>query len=322
VATLDDGIANLQQFIASLVTATSVLEGVTKHLNDTTHDLAQIESQAGERGDELNRELQEFQSQLDSEEEEARQALTTLGHEAEEAQRISTEADHRLEQAATHFEEQAHKVATDLEHDQTELTSQGFTPLDHTLEETEQQLQTLGQETEHAFQELEGAVQGFQSEAQAAWDEEEGAVEHATTEAAHQEQTLVTEATEGTQAFEHEAGELEEAASTLESELETIYQSLRSGVETASQELTHAVQDAAQHAVSLVETGKQTSLDGPADALEHDALHPLEEEYQTLQASLQAAAATAAEVHPLADDLGKCHAVVGQIDQIMNALTG
>jgi len=322
MAALDDGIANLQQFVASLVTAASVLEGVTRHLNDTTHDLAQLESQADDRAGDLKHDLQEFQSQLDSEEQETQQAITALAQEATEGQRASSDAESHLEQAATHFEEQSHKVSADLEHHHADLTSQGFTPLDHTLEEAEQQLQTTSQESEHAFQELEGAVQGFQSEAQAAWDEEDGAVEHATTEAAHQEATLVAEATEGTQAFDHEASELEHACSTLESEIETIYESFASGVETASQELTHAAQNAAQHAIGLVEAGKQSGLDAPADALEHDALHPLEEEYQALQASLHSAAATAAEVHPLADDLVKCHAVVGQIDQIMNTLTG
>jgi hypothetical protein len=91
-------------------------------------------------------------------------------------------------------------------------------------------------------------------------------------------------------------------------------------VDAAGGELGEAAQDLLQEAVGFVEAGGQARLEAPADTLEEDALGPLGEEYAALGAALHSAAATAAELEPLADDLLKCKVVVGQIDKLLNAM--
>ncbi len=54
MATLDDGVTNLQRFVASLAMATSALEKSGEHFKESGQRFAQLEDEAGDEGDGLN----------------------------------------------------------------------------------------------------------------------------------------------------------------------------------------------------------------------------------------------------------------------------
>jgi hypothetical protein len=320
MATADDPIANLQRFIASLTMSNGAVEKITQHVQETSHGFTQLEAEAHDHGGSLKEHLEEFRSKLDAAEDEARQAIEDVRHAAESGQQALAEAEGHIEQACGDFEEKAHAVSAHLDEEHSRLTDQGFTVLGHSLDQTEQQLESERQESEQAFKELEGAVHGFETEAQTAWEAAHGAFDHATSDASHEESEVVAEASSAHQAFDSAATEIDGACHSLEGDVGTSYDTFTAGVEAAGAELNGGTQNLLQEAVGFVEAGGQAHLEEPAHALEAEAIGPLGEEYAALGAVLHSAAATAAELEPLADDLVKSKAVVGEIDKLVNAV--
>jgi predicted nucleic acid-binding Zn-ribbon protein len=321
MATTDDPIANLQRFIASLTMSNGALEKITQHVQETSHGFTQLEAEAHDHGNSLKEHLEEFRSKLDAAEDDVRQAIEDVRHAAADGQQALAEAEGHVEQAGGEFEEKAHAVSAQLDEEHSRLTDQGFTVLGHTLDQAEQQLESERQESEQAFKELEGAVHGFETEAQTAWEAAHGAFDQATSAASHEESELAAEASTAHQAFDSAASEIDGVCHSLEGEIGTIYDAFTAGVDAAGGELGGAAQNLLQEVVGFIEAGGQSRLEGPANTLEEDALGPLGEEYAALGTALHSAAATTAELAPLADDLLKSRAVVGQIDKLVNAVT-
>jgi predicted nucleic acid-binding Zn-ribbon protein len=321
MATIDDPIANLQRFIASLIMSNGALEKITQHVQETARGFTQLEDEAHEHGSSLKEHLEEFRSKLDTAEDEVRQAIEELRHTAADGQQTLAEAEGNIEQAGSNFEEKANAVSAHLDEEHSRLTDQGFTVLAHTLDQAEQQLETERQESEPAFKELEGAVHGFETQAQTAWEAAHGALEHATADFSHEESALAAEASGAHQAFDSAASEIDSACHSLEGEVGAIYDAFTAGVDVAGGELGGTAQNLLQEAIGFVEAGGQSRLEHPTDTLETDALSPLGEEYAALGATLHSAAVTAAELELLADDLVKSKVVVRQIEKLVNAAT-
>jgi predicted nucleic acid-binding Zn-ribbon protein len=320
MATTEDPIANLQRFIASLTMSNGAVEKITQHVQETSQVLTQLEGEAHDHGGGLKEHLEEFRSKLDAAEDEVRQAVEDVRHAAADGQQALTEAGGYVEKAGGDVEETAHNVSAHLDDEHSRLTDQGFAVLGHTLDEAEQQLESERQEAEHAFKELEGAVHGFETEAQTTWEAGHGAFDHATSDLSQEESALAAEASGAHQAFDSAASEIEGVSHSLEGEIGTIYDAFTAGVDAAGGELEGAAQNLFQQAVGFVEAGGQAKVEEPATALDADALGPLGEEYAALAVALHSAAATTAELEPLADDLVRSKAVVGQIDKLVNAV--
>jgi DNA repair exonuclease SbcCD ATPase subunit len=320
MATTDDPIANLQRFIASLTQSNGAVGKITQHVQETSHEFTQLEAEVHDHGGALKEDVEDFRSKLDAAEAEVRQAIEDLKHAAESGQQALAEAEGHVEQAGGDFEEKLHAVSAHLEEEHSRLTDQGFTVLGHTLDQAEQQLESERQESDQAFKELEGAVHGLETEAQAAWQAAHGALDHATSGASQEESGLASEATSAHEAFLSAASEIDGACHSLERDIGASYDRFTAGVDAAGTELNGATRNLLREAVAFVEAGGQAHLEEPANALETDALSPLGEEYAALGATLHSAAAIVAELDPLADNLLRCKAVVGEIDKLVNAI--
>jgi methyl-accepting chemotaxis protein len=322
MATLDDGVVNLQRFVANLANATSALGQVDDYLGAKARSFTELENEAADEGDGLSGHLEDAGSALDTGKGEVTDALGDLAQAATDGQQALGEAEDKVEQAASDLEEKVQTALTDLDEANTSLTDEGFQALGHTLDEAEQELQAESQETEQAFTELETAVHGFETEAQTAWDDAEHELETATSELGEGESTIETEGSEGVHAFETAATEMETHCAALEGDLELIYHALSSGVEAQGHEWEQAVQNVAREAVGFAQDGQQQRLDDPATMLDDDALGSLDQEYTTLAAVLDMATAIAGELEPLGEELVKCQAVVVEVDELMSALAG
>jgi chromosome segregation ATPase len=322
MATLDDSVQNLQQFIGELTTATGALDQVTSHLDSSARELADLDSAVAEHAGGLNDDLEEFGTQLESAETEAVQAVEDVGQAAGTAQDTLEDARGQVEHAADEFETQVQAVMTALDTDDQELTAQGFTLLSQAVDEAESELEAERQDAEQAFTEMADGVHTLETESQAVWDAADQAVDQAAAEAAAQESSLEGQATEATHGFETATSEFTGACQTLEAELGAIYEGCVTGIDAEADQLDHGLEGLAQEAVAFVERGEHERLEAPADLVEKEALGGLHEEYTTLGHFLETAQTVAQDLDPLADDLEKSQGVCADVDRLISAFGG
>lgn len=322
MATLDDSIQNLEQFIGELTTATGALDQVTSHLDSSARELADLDSAVTEHAGGLNDDLEEFGTQLESAETEAVQAIEDVGQAAGTAQDTLEDARGQVEHAADEFETQVQAVMTALDADDQELTAQGFTLLTQAVDEAESELEAERQDAQQAFTEMTDGVHTLETESQAVWDAADQAVDQAAAEAAAQESSLEGQATEATHGFEAATGEFTSACQALEAELGAIYEGCLTGIDAEADALDHGLEGLAQEAIAFVERGEHDRLEAPADLVQNEALGGLHEEYTTLGHFLETAQTVAQDLDPLADDLEKSQGVCDQVDRLMNAFAG
>jgi hypothetical protein len=320
MATLDDGVVNLQRFIGHLANSTSALGQLTDHFESKSKSFAQLEDEVGQEGDGLGDELQEMTTALETGEQEATSALTDLTQAAADGQQSTEEAQQLVEKAASDVDQKVHTVMTELDGADTSLTDQGFQALGQTLDEAEKELHTEDEESTSAFAELGTAVQGFESDSQTAWDAAEGELEHSTSDLQQEETDLESAAGDAVHGFEAAGTEGENQCSALESELEAIYEHLVTGVEAEGHEWEQAVQQAAQASAGFLQSGQQERVDEPATLVHDEAITGLDHEYDALAQMLDTSAGTIAELEPLSEDLVKADSVVGEVDELMQAL--
>jgi chromosome segregation ATPase len=319
MATLDEGVVNLQRFIGLLANATSATGQVEDHVTESSRRFAELDGDTEEEGGGLNDRLTDLASALETDEAAAAQALTELVQAAKDAQEMVGDAQEMVEQAATELEATADAVEDDIEQASSQLASEGFEPLAQVLEEAEQELEKESQELDQAFTELETEVKAFQTEAEAAWNEADAALDEAAGDMNGAEAAIEAASGDGVQGFEVAGGEMETACTTLQADVDVIYDALDSGVEAQGQAWEQAVQAAAAEALAFVTDAGQR-LDQAADIVNDDALATLDQEYDALGTVLDAAGPLLSDLEPLAADLASGQAVLGQVDALMDAL--
>lgn len=320
MATLDDGVVNLQRFVGLLASATSATEQVGDHVNESARRFAQLEDEAEQEGGGLNDHLIELGQALETEEAEALAAIGELTQAATEAQGAAGDAHDKVEQTATDLDEKANALEAELDQASGQLTSEGFRPLGQALEETRQEMETESNEEEQAFTELESAVGGFETEAETAWNAAETELDEAIVDMSEAETELQTESSEDVHAFEGAAEAQEAACTDLEGAVDMIYDVLAQGVDAQGQAWQQAVQVAGQDALTFTTEARQQRLDQPAAMVKDEALATVHQEYEALDTVLSAATTAVSALEPLVEELVKCHGVLGEIDALMDAL--
>lgn len=320
MAIVDEGLVNLARFVASLATATGALQTIGDHLEQATRRFSELEDEAEQEGGGLNDGLEELGSALESGQHEAADGLGDVAQAATDGQESASDARQAVEQAATDGEARTQAVLSDLDQAHAELTAQGFQALGQTLHDSEQELEAEHQEVEQSLADLDTAVRGFENEARASWDAAETELEGASADLAQDETLLEAAANEGVHGFQTEGDALETFCGELESDVDLIYDALDAGVESQGNEWEQEVQRISHEAVDFVEAAGQQRMEQPARLVEDEALAALSREYTAVGAVLDGATETAGELEPLAEELGKCQVVVGQIDELMKAV--
>jgi len=320
MATLDEGVINLQRFIGALVNAHGAVEQLTSHFEEKTRTFTELDGQAAHEGDGLNHHLEEAAGALQTGEQDASTALGDLTQAATEGESSTEEGKDLVGKAASDVEEKARAVVDALEGAHSTLTEQGFTALGHTLETAENELQAEDGHCTEALGALVTAAQGKEAESHTAWDAAQGELEHAATDTEHAASDVEAAATDTEHGFEAAGTEGASQCTALEGELEQIYHALVSGVETQGHDWEQGVQQAAQDAASFLHDGEEHQLVQPATLLHDEALAGLQHEYEALSTVLEASTSLVGEVPPLSEDLVKAESVVADVDEVMNAL--
>src|SRR5574341_430855 len=104
MAGLDEGVVNLQRFVAALATATGALETIGQHIEASAQKLVELQDHASEDGGQLNDQLEDLASALDREQGEACDGLDEVAQAATAAQGTVAEAIDKADSAASHVE--------------------------------------------------------------------------------------------------------------------------------------------------------------------------------------------------------------------------
>lgn len=321
MADFDQAVVNLQRFLGLVVNATSAVEQVEEHVVENGRRFGELEEEAAQHGSALNDGLETLGTTLEAEEGEAVNAFGELTQAGAAARQDVTEVDAKTEQAATDLDQAAAAVESGVEQASTRLDDEGFEPLHHALETAQQELDASSQEAEQALTELVATAATCESEAEAAWDEAEAELDAAATALAAAETAIEAEAQEGAQAFDAAADAFEGACGSLVTEVDGIYDALDGGVAAQGQEWEQAVDAAAQEALAFATDAREQRLEASAQMVDDEALGSLSQEYEALGALLDAVATPLGELPPLSAELMRAQAVVGQIDELMNALS-
>lgn len=322
MATLDEGVVNLQRFVASLALATEALGKIDGSVQELEKGFTTLAGEVQAEGGGLNDHLGEMATALEQGEDEAGQALTDLTHAASEGEQTVGAARDTVEHTASDLEEKVQTLETELDEAHTALVAEGFEALGHTLDQVEQDLQHETQEEVQALEGLASAVHTLEADVQASFTAVESAIDEAAHDLADARSGVEAEADQGVHDLEAAGGEMESSCSSLEGELEVIYAALTSGADGQGHDWEQAVQHVGQEAAAFVEAGQEQRVDRPAQALEDDGVVPLTTEYAAVGVLLDAAAPAAAELEPLSEELVKSQTVVAQVDELMNALSG
>lgn len=322
MATLDEGVANLQRFIAHLVASTGALEKSATFFKDSGGRFSDLADEVGEEGGGLNDELEELGSALDSGVHDAEEALTELMQASREGDDAAGEGRQRLDQAAGGVEEETGTTLDGVADANARLASQGFETLGQTLDREQAELEAETRECEQAFGELEAGAGDSETEAQAAWDAAEAELDEAMSDLTEAATALEAATDQSTQGFEAAAGEFEQHCSDLASDVDVIYDALDLAVAQEGQEWDQAVRSFVAEALVFVETAAREQVEQPAALAEDEALGGLQREYSALGDVLESARQTAEELHPLTQDLARCQQVVAKVDELLTALAG
>ena len=322
MATLDEGVGNLQRFIAHLVASTGALERSAAFFKESGGRFGDLEDEVGDEGGGLNDELEELGTALDSGVHDAGEALTELTQAVREGEEAAGEGGQRLDQAARDVEEETGTTLDGVADANTRLTSQGFEALGQTLDREQKELETETQECEQAFDELETAAADSESEAQTAWDAADAELDEAMSDLTEAAAAFEAATDQGVQGFEAAAGDFEQHCADLASEVDVIYDALDAAVAQEGQEWDQAVRSFVSEALALAETAAREQVVQPAGLVEDEALGGLQQEYSALGDVLESARQTAEELDPLTQDLARCQQVVAKVDELLNALAG
>jgi hypothetical protein len=320
MATLDDSVRNLERFVGLLTVATGELERVGKDLADSQKDLSQLDHEAAAEGGGLNDRLEDLESALESAEENATGALQDLHDTAVAAQETIDESQERLEVAVREVEERTRDASDAVEDAHSRLLDQGFEALGRVVDEVRTEAETAREAAAGLTEELVIAVRGFEAECEPAWNQGEAALDEALSDAQTLDASLEAAADECVEGLESEAHELEGACTSLELDVTTIYQGLAETADAEQQALCETLRAAAQAAASTVETDGQERLELPARTVEEQGLTPLAAELAELAAVIADGALVKETLPPLTADLAKCQAVIGQINDLLQAV--
>jgi len=322
MATLDDGVANLQRFIAHLVASTGALETSTESFRDSGGRFADIEDEVDQEGGGLNDRLDELGSALDSGLDDAERALTELTQAAREGEGSAAGGQQRLDQAATDVAEEAERTLDGAADASARLVAQGFEALGQTLDQQQKEIEAKTDACEQAFSELEATADTSETEAEAAWDAAQAELDEAMSDMTEAASAFEAATAQTVDAFEAAAGEFEQHCSDLQSEVDVIYDALDAAVAQEGQEWDQQARSFVTAAVGFVASGAQERVEQPARLVEDEALGCLEQEFSALADVLRSAEQTAGQLDPLTADLARCQQVVAKVDELLNAMAG
>src|SRR4030095_12637599 len=199
MATPDDSVARLQQFIAHLVAATGALGKSADVFKDGSGRFAERQGEIDEQAGAFNDAIDALGSALHSGLHDAEQALAELTQTARQGEGSTGSARQRLERTAADTEAETERMLAGVDDAHARLATQGIEALGHTLDQEQKELEAEALDCEQAFADLEATVGETEAQAEAAWDAAEVELDQATSDATQAGSALEAAAEQGAQ---------------------------------------------------------------------------------------------------------------------------
>jgi hypothetical protein len=322
MASLDDGIANLQKFIGEAGGSAAYLLQASGLLETAAEKIEGLDQEAQTDIGAVNRILSEAEGDLASARSGAVEALTSLGQLAEEAADDTLDTrEGELEDAGDETEQAAETVRDDLDEAYSRLDDDGFRPHDTAMDDLGTGALDAKDAAEQAFEALADDVASLSSRGQALGDGAASGLAETESEV-EAEVTVLAGRFDAVKDVWHDSidGGLQASCDEVGAALQQIYTDWEGAVGGVAEALGDAAGAPMERVASYlekdahqgVEDAVGETLRGPAEAL-------LTESAQVGGAA-EGAAVVAESVGVLVGDLRVSVSVVGQIDKMLSEL--
>lgn len=323
--TFDDGIENLQRFCTLLGETHGILARDLETLEARGHRLERAQAEVRERGEHLAERLETSLQALAEAQTEALEETERLGEAARSLAEVQLgEASEHVHRDEVSFEERTGHDRDGLEKDFVDLEGAGFAALTAALDGLEAELAAAGEEAAEALGTLHQGVTELAERADHTRGEAAAALD-AAEDRLRESQVQEWEP----QVAEHVAFWTEELPEAVQARceavgdpLETLYDAWEQEVVAEADELTGAVGSFVQAATASVAEEAAQPLAEATERTTEGALQALGGELDDLLAPLAEGEEAADAAAALVDDLVVTRRIVGEIDQLLNALQG
>lgn len=321
MAELDDGVHNLERFIAVLTDTTAKVQEVNETLESRGQAFDDLEDQAADKLGAFTDEIEDFQEQLEASHGEALEdirGLTEAVREAGDSRLTGVQAD--IEQAESNFEEKAESARQDLNSAQSSLIDTGFRGFVSALDAAQHELESDRQQADQSFDTLDAGVKAAGDDVESALDEAAEKLEAGTGELRDQVAELTDQAGGSTEGFDHSLSEAESEYASQETALLELYQAMAEAVTGETQELAESAEGVVREIVEFLSAATADQLEEPAELVLTDPLPALDAALTAMEGVVEDAGNLIAALSPLVDDLVTAVGITGKIDEMLNAM--
>jgi gas vesicle protein len=322
VATLDQGVHNLDELISSIVDASGRLQAHNESLESLEEALSDFAGSVGDAFEELDERLQSSIDALDDATSDAESELDELAGtlRAAAAEQLEAAAQ-RADDAGSELTQELEEVRTGLAGAFDALDESGFQILAAAVQAGQDGTDTLSEQLAQAFADLDQALQD--RDAQLAEEREPA-------------QQSLQEAADGLQGEDHDAllsgaeesiaGWSDEVPASIESETATFGPEIADVYDTFQQQAggdadaIMAGVDAALREGEQAAQAQSAQLQSTVEATSGQALAPLDEEAGRLDAALEAGALLSDTLDAMQADLQVTPRMVGEIERLLQAV--
>ena len=321
MATLDEGVHNLDQLCTQLADASQRLQAHSASLDDLEEALSGLQERMADETQELHDDLEDGLQEIDD----AVEATVSAVRELSDATHTAT--DEQLEAAGSRAEDAAAEISrveqvTDpLDGAFTRLDDTGFQVLDTAAGDLAAGTAALGEQSAQAFADIERALQ----DAQSRLGQERGQTESAFTDAEdallHEERNALEEAAgasvEGWSEVVPAAVAEEEAA--LGPRITSAYEAFGQAADGDADKLIATV-DAAVEDLQAEAAAQCQRMEEAVERALSGALAPLAEQAAAMAATLDSGRGLAEAIAAQAHDLEIAPRIVAEIERLLQAV--
>jgi hypothetical protein len=322
MASLDDGISNLQSFIGEATGSANYLMQASGRLEATNTAIEQLEQEAQGDIGETNRVLVEAESELAESRASAVEALEALAQTAEEGADDTLETKRgELEDAGDETEQAAEAARDDLAESYDRLEAEGFRGHADALDDLGAGVENAKNAAERAFEELTDEVSSLSDRGEALGDAVAAGLAETESEV-EQEVTVLAGRFDAVKDVWHQSIDegLRASCDEVGGELQRIYTDWGAAVGEIADELGEDCSTPLDGVSTFVEQQAHQALEeAVGEMLRGPADHLLSEE-GLAGAAAEAASVVAEAVGDIVEDLRVSVNVVGQIDRMLNEL--
>jgi DNA anti-recombination protein RmuC len=321
-AGLDEGVGNLQRFIAGIQKTSAELGEATSSLEAASSEFSRLQGDADEAIGGLTEDLEDGRDRIDQAFEEARDAVDEVTETAEDigSSRFG-DAEESLDESGQECEGQLAEGRAELEATFARLTEAGFQGYGSAVEEAEAALETLDGADKDAFDGLEEGLGQMRERLDDKRSETGEALDESASEVGDVGSELEDAFTAVTDEWKDAIdNELREGCDAAGEELARIYEEWRSAAESAADALKEELSNLTAEVAEFVQPESVQAL---AEAVEKGLNDPVSEVFERFDDTLETLGAgeTVAEsLEGMTPDLQKSLNIVEEVDRLLNAM--